>query len=326
MRVLIVKLTSMGDVVHALPAVTDMARQVPGIVVDWVVEAPFVDIVALHPQVRCVIPQAWRRWRKHLADPATWAAMRQFRQALRAHPYDWVLDLQGLLKSAVVGKMARGPMVGYDRHSVREPWASLLYTRGVSVSRSLHAVQRCRQLAAAHLGYPLPSGPADFGLTSPPLAVEGWAPPPRYAVLVPGASRPEKLWPEADWIHVGQYLASRGLPAVVLWGSAQESQRAWSIARGCGGDVPPFLTVAQAAAVLAGAALVVGLDTGFSHLAAALRRPTLGLYCDHEPGLAGITGPQWTSSLGGRGQCPSLAAVMERVREALALPDIDSAG
>lgn len=303
MKVLIVKTSSMGDVVHAMPALCDMRAALPGIEVDWVVENAFAPIVRLNPGVRRVLPLAWRRWRKALGKQATWAAIAAFRADLRRDPYDLVLDLQGLVKSAAWGLQARGPMAGYDRASIREPLACLAYRYTAAVPRSLHAVERCRRLAAAHLGYTLPTLAPMFGLQAP---VGGWLAPAPYAVLIPNASRPEKFWPEADWTAIGQRMQQRGWTPVVLWGSPAEEAMATRIAAGCGGVLPPFLGVGDMAAILAGAKAVVGLDTGFSHLAAALGRPTVGIYCDHEPGLAGITGPGPVASVGGKGQRPSL--------------------
>ena len=307
MRLLIVKTSSMGDVVHALPALTDALRAVPGLAVDWLVEQPFAAIPALHPGVQRVLPIAWRKWRKKLLQRDTWAAMGALRAQLRAQPYDLVLDLQGLLKSALWARQAIGPLAGYDRASAREPLARWLYARRAAVGRDLHAVDRCRRLAAAHLGYPLPATPPDFGLLPPGPS---WPTPERYAVLIPNASRPEKLWPEARWVAVGKRLLDRGWTPVVLWGSPAEQTLAERIAAGCSGEVPPFLKVGEMAAVLAGAQCIVGLDTGFTHLGAALGRPTIGIYCDHEPGLAGVTGPGPVASIGGKGQVPKQAEVL----------------
>jgi heptosyltransferase-1 len=306
-RLLIVKTTSMGDVVHALPALTDACRAVPGLQADWLVEQPFAAIPALHPGVRRVLPIAWRKWRRKLLQSDTWAAMGALRAQLRAQPYDLILDLQGLLKSALWARQAIGPVAGYDRASAREPVAAWLYDRTAAVSRTLQAVDRCRRLAAAHLGYALPAGPPDFGLAPPR---PGWPTPDRYAVLIPNASRAEKLWPEARWVAVGRRLRERGWTPVVLWGSAAEQTLAERIAAGCDGQVPPFLKVGEMAGVLAGAQCIVGLDTGFTHLGAALGRPTIGIYCDHEPGLAGVTGAGPVASIGGRGQVPRQADVL----------------
>ena len=314
MRILIVKTSSMGDVVHALPVVSDILRERPGTLIDWLVEAPFAAIPTLHGGVQRVLPLAWRKWRKRLWASDTRAAIATLRAELKRERYDLVLDLQGLLKSALWGVQARGPLVGFDRASLREPLAALFYRRCAAVSRQLHAVERNRRLAASHLGYALPATPPEFGIRAP---AGSWHAGAATAALIPCASRPEKLWPEAHWIAVGERLGRAGLLPVVVWGSDEERARAERIAEGCGGAVPPFLSVADMAAVLAQARQIVGLDTGFSHLAAAFGQPTIGIYCDHEPGLAGITGPGPVASLGGKGRVPSLDGVMAQLERHL---------
>ena len=318
-RVLIVKTSSMGDVVHALPAVSDMLRALPGLQVDWLVEAPFAAIPRMHPGVQRVLPLAWRKWRKSLFKPETRAAMAALRAELRRERFDAVLDLQGLLKSVLWGLQARGPLLGYGYGSIREPAAALFYRRRADVPRNLQAVDRCRRLAAAHLGYALPTSAPDFGIAPP---AGSWSVSGPSAALIPCASRPEKLWPEDRWIAVGQRLQAAGLTPVLVWGNTDERQRAERIAAGCGGVVPPFLSVADTAAVLGQARQIVGLDTGFSHLGAAIGAPAIGIYCDHEPGLAGITGPGPVASLGGPGQVPTLAAVMAALDSQLALAGV----
>jgi heptosyltransferase-1 len=300
-RILIVKTSSMGDVVHATPVVSDILAHFPQAQIDWLVEAPFAAIPQLHPGVRRVIPMAWRKWRQQLFSGATWKAIGALRTELKRERYDVVLDLQGLLKSALWARQAVGPVVGYDRASAREPLAASLYWRGAAVPKDLQAVQRNRLLAAAHLNYAPPTAMPVFGLQAPG---QGWKPRDTYAVLIPNASRASKLWPERHWAAVGKRLHDRGWLPLVLWGRPEEQTLAERIAAGCDGDVPPFLSVGDMAGVLAGAQQVVGLDTGFTHLAAALGRPTLGIYCDHEPGLAGITGPGRVASIGGKGQVP----------------------
>ena len=307
MRLLIAKTSSMGDVVHATPVVADIHHHHPGAQIDWLVEAPFAAIPKMHPGVHRVLPMAWRKWRGKMLSAATWRAMRALRKDLQDQHYELVLDLQGLVKSALWARQAGVPVAGYDRASIREPLAAWLYQRAAAVPRDLHAVQRCRWLAAAQLGYAVPDTVPDFGLRAP---AGGWAPRGAYAVLIPNASRPEKLWPERHWVAVGQRLHELGWMPVVLWGRPEEQTLAERIAASCDGDVPPFLKVGEMAAVLAGARHVVGLDTGFTHLAAALGRPTLGIYCDHEPGLAGITGPGPVASIGGKGQVPTRTDVL----------------
>lgn len=307
MRLLVVKTSSMGDVVHAMPVVADILRHHPEARIDWLVEPSFAAIPQMHPALNQVHTVAWRKWRGQLLSGATWSAMSTLRRALRAAQYDHVLDLQGLLKSALWARQAGAPVLGYDSASAREAAAAWLYQRRAAVPRTLHAVERCRRLAAAHLGYAAPAQPPEFGLQAP---APSWRPGAAYSVLIPNASRQEKLWPERHWVAVGRRMRELGWTPVVLWGRPEEQTLAERIAADCDGDVPPFLKVGEMASVLAGAWHVVGLDTGFTHLAAAFGRPTLGIYCDHEPGLAGITGPGRVASIGGRGQVPSRADVL----------------
>jgi heptosyltransferase I len=312
MRLLIVKTSSMGDVVHALPVLADMHRHDPNIEVDWLVESSYMAIPQLHPGVKRVIPMSWRKWRRALTSGATWRAINELRAQLKSEPYDLILDLQGLVKSALWARQAAGPVAGYDSASAREPLAAWFYQRRAAVSRELHAVQRCRLLAAAHLGYTVPDSSPVFALRAP---TPGWKPKSDYAVLIPNASRKEKLWPERHWVAVGKRLRERGLMPVVLWGADEEQTLAERIAADCEGDVPPFLRVGEMASVLAGARSVIGLDTGFTHLAAAFGRPTVGIYCDHDPGLAGITGPGQVASIGGKWQVPARNDVLALLEE-----------
>ena len=337
MRLLIVKTSSMGDVVHALPAVADAHEwalaQGVSLEIDWLVEPAFAALPELHEGVQQVHRLPWRKWRKALFKPATaratWQAMRDLRRTLRARSYDLVVDCQGLLKSAWWARQAGAPVAGYDRKSIREPLASLFFHQRHPVGRELHAVERCRRLMHMALNQQASPGartdsftaqqpslpPPDFGLQRPTLArpYHHAELKPDYFVLIPNASRPEKHWPDPDWQAVGLHLAARGWQPVVLWGSRAEEAMAQRIAQGCGGWVPPFLTVEEAARLLAGAKMVVGLDTGFAHVAAAVGRPVVGIYCDHEPGLTGITGPAPGASLGGKGQRPSRADVLAAV-------------
>jgi len=311
MRVLIVKTSSMGDVVHALPVVHDIRQAMPNAHIEWLVESTFAAIPRMHPGVNRVHAVAWRRWRRKLFSRDTWRAMGELRTHLREQRYDCVLDLQGLLKSALWGRQAAGPLMGYDAASAREAAASWLYARKAAVPRDLHAIDRCRRLAAAHLGYPAPNGPAVFGIAPGKGSWKLRGGP--SAALIPCASRPEKIWPEARWIAVGKRIKAMGLSPVVIWGTEEEQVRAERIAAGCEGEVPPFLNVHDMAALLMQTQRAIGLDTGFSHLAAALGLPTIGIYCDHEPGLAGIVGPGGVASVGGKGQVPTLADVLALV-------------
>lgn len=316
LKVLIVKTSSMGDVVHTMPAVTDIAAHRSDVQIDWMVESAFASLPAMHPAVRNVVPISWRKWRNSLLKKETREAISRSRKSLRSVEYDLVLDMQGLVKSALFSGQARGVRAGYDWSSAREKIASVWYQQVATVDRSLHAVHRSRLLAAAHLGYTV-SGLPNFAIKMPDPT---WMPPsPKpYAVLIPSASRPEKLWQDERWIAVANAASTRGLAVVWMWGSKEEGSRCVSLAARSDGEIPPFLSVNDAAAVMARARVCVGLDTGFSHIAAAFGVPTVGIYCDHEPGLVGITGNGFVASLGGRGQSPDSVRVIKLLDEALA--------
>lgn len=319
-RILIVKTTSMGDVIHTFPAVDDLAREQPGIAIDWVVEDSFAALPRLHPNVQRVPTVALRRWRRSPLSAATRAQASAAWQALRDIEYDAVIDCQGLLKSAVIAACARGPGWGFDAASAREPLAARLYRHRVAVPRSSHAIERSRQLIAAACGHRV-AGPARFGLRVPALtdaALAELSAPSPYAVLLTNASRPTKLWPEDRWRAVEGELAERGLRSLLFWGSAAERQATAQRAQGMrAATVAPPASLDQLAAVLAGAHIVVGLDTGLTHLAAAVGAPTLGIYCDYDPALVGITGDAPCASLGGVDAAPSAVEVVATAQRLL---------
>ncbi|TAG77386.1 MAG: lipopolysaccharide heptosyltransferase I [Burkholderiales bacterium] len=319
LKLLIVKTSSMGDVVHTMPAISDIAKHRPDVEIHWMVESSFASLPAMHPAVQRVHVISWRKWRKKLLQSDTRDAIKRARAELRSTYYDLIIDAQGLVKSAFFAGQARGLRAGYDWKSAREGFASVWYQRVATVDKALHAVQRTRLLMAAHLGY-RPEGAPDFSLRMPDPT---WLPPHTrpaqrpFVVLIPGASRPEKLWPEDRWVALAKHIASRGFEVVWLWGSKEEGSRCVKLAAQSDGEIPPFLSVEDASALLARARAVVGLDTGFSHIAAAFGVPTVGIYCDHEPGLVGITGPGFVASVGGRDQMPELERIKKLADEAL---------
>jgi heptosyltransferase-1 len=321
-RFLIVKTSSMGDVVHALPLVSDIAAHVPGATIDWVVEEGFAAIPALHPAVSRVVPVAMRRWRRRLWSAATWRELGAARRALQEHTYHRIVDCQGLVKSAWIASWATGPIAGPDASSAREPFAARFYDLKFAIDRGAHAIARNRRLAAAALGYACDGAPR-FGLRladpPPPEAAALTTEP--LAVLLTNASRATKLWPDDRWAEVAAALAQQGLRAVLFWGSADEQTRTRArAARMPRAVVAPRLSLAQIAAVMAQARVVVGLDTGLSHLAAAVGAPTVGIYCDYDPSLVGITGesPALTASLGGVDRAPAARDVVDAASRVMA--------
>ncbi|MBD7978623.1 lipopolysaccharide heptosyltransferase I [Serpens gallinarum] len=288
MRVLLIKTSSLGDVIHTLPALTDAAKAIPGIRFDWVVEEGFAEIPAWHPAVDRVIPVAIRRWRKNLWRTYKSGEWRQFQQCLREGNYDLVIDAQGLLKSAWLTRYCNAPIAGLDRHSAREPLASRFYDRTYQVPREQHALERTRQLFAQALGYRLPVSTGDYGLDRVALAGPVDEP---YLVFLHGTTWASKHWPEADWRALAERLNAEGWAIRLPWGSAQEKARAERIAAGLDkAQVLPKLNLVGVARVIAGARACVAVDTGLGHLAAALDVPSISLYGPTRPGRVGAYG------------------------------------
>ncbi|MBF7729858.1 lipopolysaccharide heptosyltransferase I [Pseudomonas sp. N040] len=288
MRVLLIKTSSLGDVIHTLPALTDAARAIPGIQFDWVVEEGFAEIPAWHPAVAQVIPVAIRRWRQHPLQTLRNGEWRRFKARLRETRYDLVLDAQGLLKSAWLTRYVPAPVAGLDRASAREPLASRFYDRGYAVPCEQHAVQRLRQLFAQALDYPLPATVGDYGLDRASMADAGGQP---YLLFLHGTTWVSKHWPEADWRALAERMNAQGWAIRLPWGNAVEKARAERIAAGLEhAAVLPKLNLAGVAKVIAGARACVAVDTGLGHLAAALDVPTISLYGPTLPGKVGAYG------------------------------------
>ncbi|AIR88466.1 lipopolysaccharide heptosyltransferase I [Pseudomonas cremoricolorata] len=288
MRVLIIKTSSLGDVIHTLPALTDAAKALPGIRFDWVVEEGFAEIPAWHPAVDQVIPVAIRRWRKNVWQTLKNGEWKAFKQRLRAHRYDLVIDAQGLLKSAWLTRLVKAPVAGLDRYSAREGLSSRFYDRRLSVAVGQHAVERVRQLFALALAYDLPEGLGDYGLDRARLQLPPTAP---YVVFLHGTTWATKHWPEAYWRELAERMGPRKLQVCLPWGNAEEKARAERIAAGLAHcQVLPRLNLVGVARVLAAAKACIAVDTGLGHLAAALDVPTISLFGPTNPGLTGAYG------------------------------------
>lgn len=312
--ILFVKTSSLGDVVHQMPAMTDARRHRPEARLAWVVEEAFAPLARLHPAIDEVIPVATRRWRSRLLNPATWAEMSAFKAKLRAAKPDLVIDTQGLIRSGLIARAAGGVRHGYDASSIREPLASRFYDVRHAVARDQHAVARNRQLTALSLGYRI-DGAIDYGLVRPPCG-DG-AP---YAVLLHGTSRAAKEWREVDWIGTGKGLRGQGLDVLLPWGNERERLRSARLAAAIPGsrilEKQPLDAMAK---VIAGAALVVGVDTGLLHLAAAYGVPLIAVFLATDPGLTGPVGSGPIAVVGGTAAYPSFERVIEA---AAALPRV----
>ena len=318
MRILLVKTSSLGDVVHNLPVVSDLHARFPEAAIDWVVEEGFVEIPRLHPAVSRVIPVALRRWRRSLLSPATWNEIAAFRRLLRAEAYDLVLDTQGLIKSGLIVSATRltrgGLRAGFAAEAAREPLAARFYDATFAIPKSAHAVERNRWLAATACGF-ASDRPLSYGIGADPLARD-WLPAAPYAVLLTASSRADKGW--ADWLELATALSKLGLRSVLPAGTALEREYAMRLAAKMqDAIVAPQLTIAELAGLCAGSRLVVGVDTGLTHLAAALGVPTLALFSATDPSLTGVHAEARVKNLGGIGRPASAQETIAAAKELL---------
>lgn len=306
--ILFIKTSSLGDVIHHMPAVTEARRHLPDSRFSWVVEEDFAPLLSLLDGVE-IIPVASRRWRRALSSAATWREARAFARAVRATRYDAVIDTQGLFRSALIAKLARGVRHGHDAASIKERAAGPFYDVRHRVDRSLHAVARNRLLTGLALGY-TPQGDADYGLDRAKLAdARG-----NYALLLHATARPEKEWPVENWVALGNALAKRGIELVIPWGSEAERARSEEIAsRIPGARVPERRPLDQVARLIAGGRFVVGVDTGLVHLAAALSVPLVAVFTGTPPGLYGPVGQGPIAIVGDESGGASVAAVLAAV-------------
>ncbi len=308
MRILIVKTSSLGDLIHTLPAVTDAIRARPELTFDWLAEKPFAEIPAWHPAIGRVIISNLRHWRRHPLQALSSGDWTEFRDTLKERRYELVIDAQGLLKSAWLARKAQGPIAGPDRHSAREPLAALLYQHRYAIPprTHAHAIERNRRLFAQALNYALPATSPDAGLQRSQFADPGRPRP--YALLLHGTTWTSKRWPEAAWTKLGQWLAEQGVDALLPWGSIEEREQAQRIARAGGGEMLDKQGLTALAGWLAHARAFVGVDTGLAHLGAALGTPGITLYGPTLPHLTGALGPRQSPLTSGD------AAVIDRRR------------
>jgi heptosyltransferase-1 len=316
LKILLVRVSSLGDVLHNLPMVADILRMHPDAQIDWVVEEGYVSLVRLNPHVRKIIPWGLRRWRKSLGSAATRAEIKAFFRTLREEEYDYVFDTQGLLKTGIIMGAARtvkgGQKVGLangSEGSGYEGISRLFHTKSIPLDPRTHAVARGRMVAGAAMGYGVNHAP-DFGLPGPDVTNRpDWMPLQDYAVFFHGTARDAKKWAPANWIATGRALAP--MPVLLAWGSPSEKQEAEALAAQLpNARVLPKLSMDEAVTLARNAALAIGVDTGLTHIAAAFVRPTIELYCDS---------PKWKTegnwsprivNLGDKGAPPSVDEVL----------------
>jgi heptosyltransferase I len=311
-NILFIKTSSLGDVIHHMPALVDARKARADATFAWLVEEAFAPLVRLHPAVSEVVPVAWRRWRKSLYAPGTVTEIKKSLADIRARAYDVIVDSQGLLRSAAIARVAKGERHGYDASSIREPLASFFYDVRHRVSRELHAVERNRILSGLSLGY-TPQGTPEFGLDRARFAKDAA----QYSVFLHATARMEKQWPEDHWIALGKMLGDitgEDTKVVLPWGNDLERARSERIAaRVQNASVPDRAPLDQVAKLIAGAQYIVGVDTGLMHLAAAFGVPLVAIFSGSNPGLTGPVGNGRIAVLGADGAPPSVDAVADAV-------------
>ncbi|HIQ14923.1 MAG TPA: lipopolysaccharide heptosyltransferase I [Leucothrix sp.] len=296
---LIVKTSSLGDIVHMLPALTDAAKCIPSASFDWVTESGFSEIPAWHPNVDLVIQNSLRRWRKEVLKRTTWSEFKAFKNALQKEPYSKAIDSQGLVKSAIIARLSQGEAWGYDKHSIRDPFASRLYQHTVSVPYKEHAVTRNRLILAKTLGYSIDSLPLDYGIAGnndfrsalKKLSKEIKIPD-IFVMALHGTSRKEKEWPVENWEQFIQEIGSAGYAILFPWGNNEELARAKYLSEKYEMAITlPRSSLTTLSGLIEKASAVIGMDTGLMHIAAALDKKGIGIYPVTEPKLSGALAP-----------------------------------
>lgn len=312
-RVLLIKMSSLGDVIHNLPVASDLRRERPELAIDWVVEEQYVPLVRMHPAVDRIIPIGLRRWRRNLLSRDNWRQFGEFHRQLRREPYEAIIETQGLLKSALVAKLARGRIAGFGPTTAREPLAARFYDETCEFPPAAHKILRYRSVAAHVFGYPVPER-IDYGIVphAPRPSVAGDP----YCLAFHSTARAEKLWAEDHWKSLAGIVTAAGCSCILPWGSVEERERSERIASGIAGAVVPSkLDLDAMAALIAGARFVIGVDTGLMHLAAALSKPVVGIFCDSNPVDACPVGPGPTAYRGRIGRPPKVDEAVEAILE-----------
>lgn len=273
MRLLLVKISSLGDIIHTFPALTDAKHHIPNLQIDWVVEESFQQIPSLHPAVKQVIPIAIRRWRKQMSDFKTWKEIKNAIQSLRQEKYDFIIDAQGLFKSSMVSLLAKGPRYGYNWASAREPISSITNQHKINIPWTLTAIERSRILFAKTLGYAPPTTPIDAGL---PIIEERKE---NELLFLPGTSWTIKKWPLEYWFQLALLLKEKEYKITVPWSTDQELQEALYIqTAGNHVTVLPKMDLRTLTQNIQYYRATVALDSGLGFLSAAFHIPTIILW------------------------------------------------
>lgn len=300
MRVLIVKVSSLGDIIHTLPAVTDAHQARKDIVFDWVVEENFVEVPSWHPAVENIIPVAMRRWRRNIVKTYLNHEFRAFKRSLQGVRYDLVIDAQGLIKSGVISRLSRGLTIGLSNRTIREPMATLFYNKVYSVPWTEHAVDRVRQLFSRALQYEYDQDRIDYGIDVDRIhdeneqgddEKESLIDSKKKVIFLHGTTWSTKHWPEQYWRQLAHIAVNSDYEVLLPWGNEEEKRRAEFIAAdNAMVKVLDKQSLSGLARYMQNSRGVISVDTGLGHLAAALAKPAVSLYGPTNPGLSGTFG------------------------------------
>ena len=313
-RILIIKTSSLGDIIHCLPVVNDIKFFVPDSSIDWLVEDSFADVLKLHPDINSVITISLRSWKKNLRKKETWIRLYKAIKAIRQNYYDIIIDFQGLLKSAFFTLFTRGDVHGFDKASIRESAASYFYRFTHTVSKNIHAVVRNRELASKCFEYELSDQPAHFGLEI--YNISNFNLSERYVVLIHGSSKKSKQWPIESWFKIIQFFNRQDLRVLLPWGNLEEYKICKILRKDSNNClVLPKLNINNLANIIAGAKCAIGVDSGLTHLANAEGIPTIGLYMDSNPYLNGVYPNVRIPSvnIGEIGELPTVESVIAQI-------------
>ncbi len=289
-KILLIKTSSLGDVIHTLPALTDAKKMYPEIQIEWLLEPAFSEIAHWHPAVTKVIAFPLRKFlRKPWCFWQTWQACKDYLQQTQ---YDYVVDMQGLLKTAWLMRYGSGQRHGYDKYSAREALASRFYSNTHQVAKTQHAVERNRQLMAQSLDYTLNHLALNYGVLET-FTARAENKHSIFPVLFFHATTwTSKHWIETSWIMLAKELAKKGIEVHIPWGSEEEKKRAERIAQQTVAKVLPAMSLTQLAETLLASRAAIAVDTGLAHLAAALDIPCITLFGATNPGLTRNYGKQ----------------------------------
>lgn len=347
-KILIVRLSSLGDIVHTFPMIQDIKDHFPDSTIDWLVDSSFVDLVQINPNINAIIDIPLRSWLKNKLSLI--ANFIKWKNNLKNIDYDYIIDAQGLFKSAILTKFFRGKVYGLDKNSAREKLATMFYRCKIHTGKNLLAIQKNRLLAAKIFNYSMNVEAVSFGLDSikpvqrPPnsslgrsdgiggdamknveeasnfsdFRMIGVTHTSKYVVFFHATSKDSKKYPSGQWADLAKYLIQKhGLEIILPYGSMRERQESEEIRN----FLPEYarmlkipeakLSYANLAELINNAAFVFGVDTGLVHLANSLNKKLIAIYTDTNPSKTGVFETPLAKNIGNIGVMPAVDDIID---------------